>query len=179
MTARITLDVSDVLERAGAEKRFNVLVRMDPLKRGEEEFPFRTRVEVDVMVEAVKRGVLRVEGDVSGMLGLTCSRCLEPFEFTTGAPLSETYCVPLRMSEDEECRPVEGHEIDLGPAVEEAFLLTIPMKVLHDEECKGLCPTCGVNLNIEPEHEHEPEVNPKFAVLQRLLEEEREEKKGE
>ncbi|RJQ54269.1 MAG: DUF177 domain-containing protein [Actinobacteria bacterium] len=179
MTAPIKVDISELLANPGTEKRFDALIRMEPLHRGEEEFPFKTHVEVDVRIESPKRGMLLVDGDASGMLGLVCSRCAEPFDHIMGVLLNETYCVPLRMQEDEECRAVEGHEIDLGPAVEQAFLLSLPMKILHDEDCKGLCPTCGVNLNIELEHEHEAAVNPDFAVLERLLGGEWEQEKKE
>ena len=42
----------------------------------------------------------------------------------------------------------EGDEIDLDPYVFEEVMLNIPIKALCSESCKGMCPTCGKNLNI-------------------------------
>lgn len=169
MTTPIKVDVSSLLGTAGQRKHFNALVNMQPVHRGDDEFTFQGAVEVDVVVESLKRGLLLVEGDVSGMVRLVCNRCLMEFSHAVGAPLSETFCVPMRMKEDEECYVIEGHEMDLGPAVEQAFLLALPMKILHADDCRGLCPICGVNLNEEPHHKHEAEANPQFEALGRLL----------
>jgi uncharacterized protein len=64
----------------------------------------------------------------------------------------------------------ETHKLDLADAMREYALLALPMLPLCREDCKGLCPECGVNLNDEPEHMHEPEVDDRLAALKQLLE---------
>lgn len=169
MPTPIKIDVSALLRTAGERQQYNALVNMSPIARGDEQVDFAGAVEVDVAIESVKRGILYVEGDASGMLKLTCSRCLEEFTSACGVPLSESFCVPLRAEDDEECHVIEGAEMDLGPAVEQAFLLALPMKIVHDEECRGLCSICGVNLNEEPDHTHETASDTRFTELGRLL----------
>ncbi len=169
MTASIKVDVAPLLSAAGERRHYNALVTMEPIHRGEEEINFAGPVEVDVAIESVKRGVLYVEGDASGVLKLVCSRCLEGFTAAFGAPLSETFCVPLRVSDDEECYVIEGQEMDLGPVVEQAFLLALPMKIVHDEDCRGLCSICGTDLNRNPDHSHDAAPDTRFGELGRLL----------
>lgn len=169
MSTTVKIDVSMLLGTAGERRAYNVLAHMEPLRRRDEEFAFVGPAEVDVIIEAVKRGVLELQGDASGMLRLTCSRCLEEFLQPVGASLDATFCVPMRVAQYEECRRVDGHEIDLGPVIEEALMLALPMKILHDDACRGLCSVCGTNLNEFPEHTHEASPNTRFSELGRLL----------
>lgn len=169
MSTSVMIDVSVLLSTAGERKHYNSLVNMEPLHRGDEELPFIGPVEVDAVIESVKRGVLYVKGDASGMLRIPCYKCLEEMTEPFGADLSVTYCVPMRVKVDEDCRLVDGHEIDLGPAIEEAFLLTLPMKLVCSDDCKGLCSVCGTNLNTHPEHSHEAAPDTRFSDLGRLL----------
>lgn len=171
MSTPIKIDVSAVLDSVGQQKHFNALVRMEPLHRGEEEFGFQTYVEVDVVIESVKRGVLAVQGDASGIISIVCSRCLTDGACTLGVPLRETFCTPLRESEyEEECYPIQGHELDLGPAVEQAFLLALPMQPLCHKDCAGLCVVCGANLNDNLcGHSQDGERVSPFGVLEQFL----------
>ncbi len=98
----------------------------------------------------------RLVGSLSGVLELTCSRCLEPFPLPISASVDLRY-LPQSENTGEE-REVEEDDlsaafyrddvIDLGQLIEEQFYLTLPMKPLCEAGCKGLCPNCGTNLNV-------------------------------
>jgi len=99
----------------------------------------------------------RLVGTVSTVLELTCSRCVEPFPLPIDARFDVRYLPQSENAGDE--REVEEDDlsdafyrdetIDLGQLMEEQFYLALPMKPLCREDCKGLCPSCGVNLNVE------------------------------
>ena len=99
----------------------------------------------------------RLVGKVSTTLELACSRCLEPFELPIDAAFDVRY-LPQSENTGEE-REVEEDDlsdafyrdevIDLGHLMDEQFYLALPMKPLCREACKGLCPNCGTNLNVE------------------------------
>jgi DUF177 domain-containing protein len=103
------------------------------------------------------RDRFRLVGSVQTVLEFACSRCLEPFEQPVDAEFDIRY-LPQSENTGEE-REVEEDDltvafyrddvIDLGQLLEEQFYLTLPMKPLCRDECKGLCPSCGVNLNVE------------------------------
>ena len=98
----------------------------------------------------------RLVGTASGQVELSCSRCLEPFTAGVEAPFDLRY-VPQTDNAGEGEREIEEDDlatayyrdgvIDLGQLVKEQFYLSLPMKPLCSEACRGLCPQCGANLN--------------------------------
>jgi uncharacterized protein len=95
-----------------------------------------------------------------------CMRCLEPAE-----PEAE---VDAREVEQpgggEELRSpyVEGEVLDLAAWARDAYALALPNQVVCREDCAGLCPECGANLNEQPDHAHEAAPDPRWAKLREL-----------
>ena len=99
---------------------------------------------------------LLVTGTVEGEAKTACARCLDEVSFpVTGEIegyflLDETKAAPEDMDEDEFDVLPADKVIDLEPLITAALLLEFPLIPLCDEECKGLCPQCGANLNEGP-----------------------------
>ena len=120
----------------------------------------------------------RLVGRVRTTLELTCSRCLEPFRMPVNATFDIRYHPASEMSEDEE-REVEeddletsyyrDDQIDLNELLREQFYLELPMKPLCTEDCKGLCPQCGTNLNKATCDCKPSWSDPRLAALKGLL----------
>jgi uncharacterized protein len=120
-----------------------------------------------------------VSGKLQARLGLVCGRCLEPYHHEVDQKL-ELFLLPHREGQEEEDE-VELSErdmvvgyyrdrvIDLGEMVREQFVLGIPMKRLCREDCKGLCPRCGINRNRESCECPAEETDPRLASLGRLF----------
>ncbi len=98
----------------------------------------------------------RLAGGVQTTLELPCSRCLEPFTLPVDATFDVSYQPQsanvgegeLEVGEaDLSTAFYENDQIDLGVLMREQFYLALPMKPLCREDCKGLCPECGTNLN--------------------------------
>ena len=119
----------------------------------------------------------RLVGGVKTTLELPCSRCLEPFRWPVDAQFDLRY-QPHSHNAGEGEREVEEddlttafydhEEIDLGQLMEEQFYLSLPMKPLCAEDCKGLCPQCGKNLNRETCGCSREWEDPRFAALRKL-----------
>jgi uncharacterized protein len=78
-----------------------------------------------------------------------CRRCLKPLQLDERVDFTREY-VPepaAEAAEDSDDETYHGKEIDLQPALREQILLSIPPSPLCREECKGLCPKCGKDLN--------------------------------
>jgi uncharacterized protein len=114
--------------------------------------------DVRVQLKLLKTGEkLTAKGDVTFALMLECSRCLTEFrkEFTENL---DVFFLPgfseskeKGLSEDEVKTLFYGSTgIDLLPVIRDTILLAMPMKPLCSEDCKGLCPKCGKNLNEGP-----------------------------
>jgi uncharacterized protein len=111
-------------------------------------------------------------------LHLTCARCLEPFHTPAAIAFDEEYRSTLDIAtglpsrtprSDASSLISQSHNIDLGEAIRQNLVLAMDLIPLCRDDCRGLCPTCGVNRNAEdcrcaPDEESSP-----FAVLQALL----------
>jgi uncharacterized protein len=104
-------------------------------------------------------GLVQVDGRLRACLGLTCGRCLQGFVVERDLPLELIYLPSRTMGNNADEDEValsdremviayyEGEQLDLGALVREQLLLSVSMKRLCREDCRGLCPTCGANRN--------------------------------
>ena len=118
---------------------------------------FRVVAPITLGLDIFKdKAQFRLTGRIQTTLELPCSRCLEPFTM----PVDQTFDLRYqphaentgdgeREIEEDDLTTAfyENDEIDLGQLMREQFYLSLPMKPLCRDECKGLCPTCGTNWN--------------------------------
>lgn len=122
----------------------------------------------------------RLIGRATTTLEVPCSRCAEPFRIPVDASFDLSY-LPQTENEGEGEREIEeedlntsfyrGGVIDLAELLREQFYLALPMKPLCSEDCKGLCPHCGTNLNRGTCDCRTTWEDPRMARLRTLLEE--------
>ena len=142
-----------------------------------ESFRVVSPVTLSFDVDRQEAGRYRVAGHLTGALELPCSRCLEPFVLPVATDFDLRY-VPRAENTGEGEEEVEeddlstafydNDEIDLRHLVMEQFQLVLPMKPLCKEDCKGLCPTCGTNLNTGTCDCHAQWSDPRFDALKQL-----------
>ena len=128
-----------------------------PGEIGDEAEAYRIVAPVDLTFEIHKdKDKFRLVGNVKTELELDCSRCVEPFRMSVDAPfdirflpVSEAAADPEREvdEEDLETSYYRDDRIDLNELLREQFYLALPMKPLCVDDCRGLCPLCGINLN--------------------------------
>lgn len=152
------------------------------LEAGPDVYRFAQPLSWNVLVSNTG-GALLVTGTVSGVGKTECARCLEPMEVVLNGEVEGYFLLegeeaPLEEGEEEEF-DVLGPEntIDLVPLFEAALLVDVPLQPLCKDDCQGICPDCGINLNEETcncadkraqaNAEFEAEKNP-FAVLKEL-----------
>ena len=112
-------------------------------------------------------------GHLGGVLETACARCLEPARVKVDTSLTVTF-VPAdeddELDEDGDVVGFAGNEIDVSDEVRDEILLAIPLQVLCQESCRGLCPVCGGIRNAVPcECEaQQRQASSKFAALGKL-----------
>jgi uncharacterized protein len=95
-------------------------------------------------------------------------RCLQPAAPTFAVDAREV-SQPGDEGEELTTPYVVGNVLDLEAWVRDALALSLPQQLLCREDCAGLCPVCGVDLNTaEPGHGHEREPDPRWAKLSEL-----------
>lgn len=113
------------------------------------------RVDVNCLITRIS-GTIFIKGNLSVILNICCSRCLEDVALPIGGDFAYTL-VPEKPETDEEIELkaeeleisyYQGDIVDLTPVICEQIILQIPIKALCAEDCKGLCPHCGTNLNV-------------------------------
>jgi len=134
---------------------------------------FRVRkIEAGCFVEKVLKNV-SVKGTIKACIELECCRCLEKFSFPLEvefrdvlSPTEELKKDELELSyEDLEYKCYEGDVIEIDQIVVEQVILQIPVKPLCNDSCKGLCPVCGINLNMDTCDHKMQQINSPFAAL--------------
>jgi len=128
----------------------------------------------------------RLVGRIRATLELACSRCLEPFPMPVDLEVDLTY---LPQAALEPPVPAADEEVELGAEdlttafyrddmldlahmLREQFYLALPMRPLCREDCQGLCPQCGTNLNVDRCECTREWRDPRLAVLRTLIEKE-------
>ena len=139
------------------EEHFDKLYQPDAL--GSENDVYTIVAPVSLAFDIHKdKDKFHLVGRVKTTLEMSCGRCLEPFTFDVDAPFDLRYQphsadahhgVKDKEIEEDDLNTAfyENNEIDLGQLMEEQFYLALPMKPLCKDDCKGLCPNCGTNLN--------------------------------
>lgn len=101
-----------------------------------------------------------------------CARCLTEFENTSEAKF-EAVVGKSRENDDDESDEIklvmEDGCVNLDETIKQMIYLSMPMKAICSKDCKGICPKCGVNLNIEKCKCENNITDPRFEKLKNLL----------
>ncbi len=120
----------------------------------------------EVSLESFSGGVM-VTGTVAAPWQGLCRRCAKPVDGMLRIAVRERFTEPSASygdPEDDEAYPIHDDVLDLGPMVRDAVVLELPLAPLCQEDCKGLCPHCGVDRN-EEECQCETPRDPRWANL--------------
>ena len=128
--------------------------------------PEGAALDVDLTLESAGDGIW-VSGTVTAPLVGQCVRCLTSIDDPRTFTIQELYYYPGKDAE-EDALFVEYDRIDLEPALRDAVVLELPFSPLCRDDCAGLCPTCGADLNHDPDHTHGPAIDARWAALQGL-----------
>jgi uncharacterized protein len=121
-------------------------------------------IDLELRLESAGDGVL-VTGSATVEVSGECARCLTAISDRTELDLMELFLYPGSEPDDEEASRLEGELIDLEPLIRDTVVLDLPFIPLCREDCAGLCPVCGQDLNADPRHGHDGQVDPRLGAL--------------
>lgn len=104
-------------------------------------------VEGMIRVSRTPQGVLS-QGDFQTRVKAECVRCLEEFQQPLRTNFTELFSYRSHPTSEASMVIPEDGNVDFAPLVREFLLLEVPIKLLCREDCRGLCPECGTNLNL-------------------------------
>ena len=121
---------------------------------------------------------VHVSGRLAARLQVECDRCLKPVELPVDSRFKLEYVTPedyqaqqaVELTEaDLDLSVFHGEVVDVDELVTEELLLAVPDHVLCEENCKGICPVCGVDRNVAGCECQTAEVDPRWAGLKELV----------
>ncbi len=158
------IPVADLMRRPGSSRAVHVEGPVAELRGPGAEVPAERAVVADLTLEHVSDGIV-VRGTVAATWHAPCSRCLTDVDNEISVHVDEMY----------ERHPLEGETyalvddiIDLELLVRDALVLELPAVPLCRDDCKGLCPTCGIDRNAATCECRAAEPDPRWAPLRSL-----------
>ena len=161
------LNISELLKKKNEKQYFDLTFDLDYLVR--EEYKVKLKAPIHIKGEAVNNGsVVEIKGVFVVLCDVQCSRCLDVFEDSFIVDFEESFS---KSPKDEEIYQINENSIIFDDMVMDDLILSMPVKLLCNKDCKGLCHNCGENLNkVNCDCERDL-INPKFAALKDLFKE--------
>jgi uncharacterized protein len=161
-------DLAGLRLSSGEGRRLELHAGPDPLvlsgqRYGIEPATLPVTLDVSRMTAGGFALRLRFEARVTG----PCMRCLRPARPVIAVDAREVH--QTGAGEELDSPYVDHSELDLRGWVRDALALALPAQLVCSEDCAGLCPVCGANLDdAGPDHAHEPQPDPRWAKLREL-----------
>jgi uncharacterized protein len=163
-----SLNLRTLKLRSGEQYRDRHEIPLEPFElAGQSYLPVPATVDADVTVTRASSGTV-FELAFPERLHGPCFRCLEDAVLELQVKAREYEANDPEGTEDLTTPYVHDDRLDLAAWARDAVADLLPEQILCREECAGLCPVCGRNLNEEP-HEHEAEAgDPRWDALAEL-----------
>ena len=160
------LDLRHIIHIPGARQDFSYELDLTEVTSFGER-PFQRPVQISGQVRNMA-GALELTGRARTVLDTQCDRCLKSLELDMEVPVETLLAEEISDGQSDEIVLLENGQVDLDEVFTTACVLSLEVKHLCKEDCKGLCPTCGADLNKGP-CGCKKELDPRLAVLAKLL----------
>ena len=160
------INLHELIQKPGSSLPFRKELSLERL-----DFPAVTDYDVPPSGEGVivnNAGALTLRGTIRAGMRCVCDRCAREFHADVEIPLEAALAAELEDEENPDYFLLNGDELDIDDLLETAFILSMEPQMLCREDCKGLCPRCGADLNNGP-CGCKKESDPRLAVLEQLL----------
>ena len=160
------IDVRDLLGNPGASRGAALHDTIDGLSTELAGVPPDRPIDGDLLLESVVEGIL-ASGQLSGSMRMRCARCLKEFDRTFEVEVTELFVrAPDPDADDYPLEPDGG--LDPEQMVRDAVGLELPFSPLCRPDCRGLCPICGGDRNLDECPGH-VETDPRWEALEGLF----------
>ena len=163
----MVLDVSQLIQNDGAVKELDLSISLDNMFFNGLDIVFTTPFKLKGMVKNIA-GTLYLELNADVSFETQCARCLDTVSENLSFEIYEVFS-KTPVENDDEVTVLESGNIDLDDVLEKAFVGVLPISYLCSDDCKGLCPDCGCNLNHETCSCDIDNTDPRLAVLKNFF----------
>ncbi|HEX4745760.1 MAG TPA: DUF177 domain-containing protein [Gaiellaceae bacterium] len=166
-----TVDLRTLRIRPGEVRRETFDVEVEPYLLGGQRYEaVPSTIPVDLQISQAS-GAMVFDLHLAAHLTGPCMRCLNFAELARDVRAREFHDFDAPVADELRSDYVVNEHLQLDAWVRDAIALELPDQILCREDCAGLCPVCGKDLNVEP-HEHaEQASDPRWAALAKLRDE--------
>lgn len=144
--------------------------KMTHIKSGKNHYKLLKPIDLVGTFTNVGNQIIQFKGCIKTIIQLQCGRCTEFVEYPITIDFAQRFSAHnIETFEEDDIQIIEGNLVDLTSVVLEELQISIPVNVLCDEECKGLCNSCGINLNKKSCSCATTDVDPRLSVLKNLF----------
>jgi uncharacterized protein len=163
-----TFNLRTVRLQSGEQFRDVKEVELQPLELGGQRYiPMPEKPEAALTLTRLSSGLM-LELELAVRLAGPCMRCLADASLPVEVHGREYQATSPGESDELTTPYVADETLDLSAWARDAVALALPDKILCREDCAGLCPVCGRDLNAEPHEHDEPQADPRWSKLAEL-----------
>ena len=144
----IKLNVAEIKKKLVGEKTFRFDLEPQELNLTPEDLPVVGKIKVEGSL-ANGGDVLLLKAVMQARVARQCGRCLKNFQATTEAEILEKFYPADAQGIEKDAYAYEFDVVDITDALREGLLLVEPISALCKEDCRGLCPVCGIDRNVD------------------------------
>ena len=162
------INLSDVLSELHKPIDKVVPVEMTDIDIALGLMPVIEKEDAHIVVKHVKQKELTIDGACRLVLEIPCDRCLEPVATEFDLKFSKNIDLAAddnQIDELDEKNYIDGYNLDVDKLLYNEMLIGWPMKILCSEDCKGICNTCGQNLNKGTCNCEDTSLDPRMSVI--------------
>ena len=165
------IDFRELLSGSGNEISYPATIDMTSLDDGVNRYPVIRKEPFVIQAYKTGKDKVQIQCEGSVTLSIPCDRCLEPVEINIDFNVDDVIEFNKTESdeEQEEKDYIDGYNLDVDRLIFGELLVSIPGKILCREDCKGLCPVCGTNLNVAECGCDRDVLDPRMSVFKDIL----------
>ena len=167
------IDISKIILTKNKEDKFNCSVDSEYIDYKHSLFTIKNNKPFELSVVNVDAKHLNISCNTSLDVVIPCDRCLEDVDLSFNISIDKSFKINdgVIKDEDDDISFINEGELDVDRLLFDEILVDWPSKVLCKNDCKGICPKCGANLNTSPCDCEKNVIDPRMAKFQDVFKE--------
>lgn len=167
------ISLSEIMTTKDKIGHYKVPIDLESFEYQGAAYDFERKDPADLIITNLGDKKVLIEGSTSISLLLFCGRCLNQMSYPMDIKLSKE--VDFKLTEEERAQSLDetnfitGYNLNVDILIKEEILIGFPMKLLCREDCKGICKTCGTNLNEKNCDCDNTEYDPRMAKIRDIF----------
>jgi uncharacterized protein len=163
----MNINISDLIRKNISKKEINVVLDSKNIIDSYETIDVLEPIKVEGIINKIEE-TISLDGVITGEIVLSCSRCLQDFNYDLDIEFHEKL-TNNPDSKDDDLILINNDKFNLTKIVENNVVMSLPIQRLCKDDCRGLCTVCGENLNLSSCDCENSNYDPRFAKLKNMF----------